>query len=216
MNCQYIIRKPGSTFSWDAGRTARFGLLGFVLIAPCTHFWYGWLAQTFPGTGALAIAKRVAFDQLVYAPTFIPAFFMSVKLLEGTAFKQSADDLIAQFPDIYKTNLLGESKRGAKRRAKKALLRVSTLNADTSVHNVATINPTTVSNYVAINTTCFISSRFRSYAVWVPASTINFAFVPVKYMVLFGNVVGLFWNTYLSFVSNSKKEEDGEEMKEEL
>lgn len=157
VNCQYIITPSGSTFSWDSGRTFRFGFLGFVLIAPCTHFWYGWLASTFPGTGALAIAKRVAFDQLVYAPTFIPAFFMSVKLLEGTPLQQSADDLIAQFPDIYKTNLL----------------------------------------------------------VWVPASSINFAFVPVKFMVLFGNVVGLFWNTYLSYVSNSVDKEEGKPKDEE-
>ena len=38
-------------------------------------------------------------------------------------------------------------------------------------------------------------------AVWIPAMIINFGFVPGQYQVLFSNVVGLFWNCYLSFMT---------------
>mmetsp|Transcript_7581 Transcript_7581/g.12755 ORF Transcript_7581/g.12755 Transcript_7581/m.12755 type:complete len:198 (-) Transcript_7581:832-1425(-) len=38
-------------------------------------------------------------------------------------------------------------------------------------------------------------------AVWIPAMIINFGFVPAQYHVLFSNVVGLFWNCYLSFMT---------------
>jgi hypothetical protein len=38
-------------------------------------------------------------------------------------------------------------------------------------------------------------------ALWVPAMIINFGFVPAQYHVLFSNVVGLFWNCYLSFMT---------------
>ncbi|GMI61552.1 hypothetical protein ScalyP_jg555 [Parmales sp. scaly parma] len=41
--------------------------------------------------------------------------------------------------------------------------------------------------------------------VWVPAQLVNFSVVPGRYQVLFSNFVGFFWNTYLSYVSNSKK-----------
>lgn len=38
-------------------------------------------------------------------------------------------------------------------------------------------------------------------AVWIPAMIINFGFMPPQYHVLFSNVVGLFWNCYLSFMT---------------
>ena len=48
----------------------------------------------------------------------------------------------------------------------------------------------------------FVDMYTTNLILWVPASTINFAFVPAKFMVLFGNCVGLVWNTYVSFKSN--------------
>ena len=91
-----------------------------------------------------SIIKRVVLDQAVFAPCFIPTFFLSVKLLEGRKLNESIEELRKVFVDMYTTNLV----------------------------------------------------------LWVPASSINFAFVPQRFMVLFGNVVGLVWNTYVSFKSN--------------
>ncbi|DAZ98631.1 TPA: hypothetical protein N0F65_000826 [Lagenidium giganteum] len=42
-----------------------------------------------------------------------------------------------------------------------------------------------------------------NWAVWVPAQLINFRFVTGSLQVLFANVVGLFWNSYLSYVSHA-------------
>ena len=50
-----------------------------------------------------------------------------------------------------------------------------------------------------------------NWALWIPAQTINFHFVPVKYHVLFSNFVALAWNAYLSYTSHEskpRKEED--------
>lgn len=45
-----------------------------------------------------------------------------------------------------------------------------------------------------------------NWMLWVPAQLANFALIPLKYQVLFGNVVALGWSVYLSFVSaNSGK-----------
>lgn len=41
-----------------------------------------------------------------------------------------------------------------------------------------------------------------NFALWVPAQFINFKFVAPVYQVLFANVVGLFWNVYLSAATN--------------
>ncbi|TDH66712.1 hypothetical protein CCR75_006573 [Bremia lactucae] len=43
-----------------------------------------------------------------------------------------------------------------------------------------------------------------NWVIWVPAQIINFRFVPATMQVLFSNVMGLVWNSYLSFVSHSE------------
>lgn len=41
-----------------------------------------------------------------------------------------------------------------------------------------------------------------NFSVWVPAQFINFNFVPPHLQVLFANIVGFFWNIYLSYAAN--------------
>ena len=44
-----------------------------------------------------------------------------------------------------------------------------------------------------------------NWTLWVPATCINFSVVPPKFQVLFSNVVALFWNMYLSKMSQQPK-----------
>lgn len=46
-----------------------------------------------------------------------------------------------------------------------------------------------------------VSTVLTNNAVWIPAQFINLGIVPPQYQVLFANFVGLFWNTYLSWVT---------------
>lgn len=71
----------------DWGRCARFALLGTVLVAPALHYWYGFLHRQLPGTAATTVVKRVALDQLGFAPAFIAIFLSSVMVLDGNAAK---------------------------------------------------------------------------------------------------------------------------------
>jgi len=41
-----------------------------------------------------------------------------------------------------------------------------------------------------------------NWKVWTVPQLMNFAVVPAEYRVLFRNVVGLFWNVYLSWIQN--------------
>mmetsp|Transcript_47508 Transcript_47508/g.70722 ORF Transcript_47508/g.70722 Transcript_47508/m.70722 type:complete len:219 (-) Transcript_47508:149-805(-) len=68
---------------WDATRTRRFWLLGFGLVAPTVHVWYRLLMTRIPGNSAVTVAKRVFFDQLLFAPLFNCAFLSSLWTLEG-------------------------------------------------------------------------------------------------------------------------------------
>jgi hypothetical protein len=45
-----------------------------------------------------------------------------------------------------------------------------------------------------------------SWSLWVPAQLINFRFVPVRYQLLFGNLVAVLWAMYISFAANTRGE----------
>ncbi|KAF0695243.1 Aste57867_13935 [Aphanomyces stellatus] len=46
-----------------------------------------------------------------------------------------------------------------------------------------------------------------NWVVWIPAQLCNFALVPPALQVLFSNVIGLFWNAYMSYISYKPIEE---------
>lgn len=50
------------------------------------------------------------------------------------------------------------------------------------------------------------STVVANFALWVPAQFINFKFIAPVYQVLFANIVGLFWNVYLSAATNKTVE----------
>ncbi|CAH0479231.1 unnamed protein product [Peronospora belbahrii] len=130
---------------FNVKRAAIFTFLGGGVISPILHVWYRILNTSLPGVSATAIAKRLAMDQLGFAPLFLPIFLSSVMTLEGRA-QFIPDKLQADWWPITKTN----------------------------------------------------------WIVWVPAQLVNFRFVPGSMQVLFSNVMGLFWNAYLSYASHSK------------
>ena len=51
-----------------------------------------------------------------------------------------------------------------------------------------------------------------NWILWIPAQAINFRFVPIKFQVLFSNVVDLLWNAYLSFYNSSSQQEAKDDM----
>lgn len=141
LGCQLVLEDG----KLDLKRLAIFTAMNGALVSPVLHLWYRFLGATVPGVATPAIAKRLAMDQLGFAPTFLPVFFSTLLALEGQADR---------IPDKLRQDWW----------------------------------PTTRANWT----------------VWVPAQLLNFRFVPAPLQVLFANVVGLFWNAYLSFVSHSQ------------
>ncbi|ORX64481.1 hypothetical protein DL89DRAFT_185337, partial [Linderina pennispora] len=96
---QSIENRTESTstpFCWDTRRTIRFVTWG-AICAPVLHKWYLFLNNQFPLPAldtsktlfASAVAKRVAADQLVYAPLGIAGFFIAMNAMEGHGWRSA-------------------------------------------------------------------------------------------------------------------------------
>nr|CDS27931.1 protein Mpv17 [Hymenolepis microstoma] len=57
----------------------------------------------------------------------------------------------------------------------------------------------------------YVSALRTNWMVWFPTQFINFTFVPVHFRLFVVNFVALFWNSFLSYVSQQKKTESKSE-----
>ena len=82
--CQLLIEgTPWREFSW--ARQAQIGSMGFLMLGPGLHAWYTLLARVFPGTGMAASLKRLAADQLIFAPILISSTLSFLAAVQGHA-----------------------------------------------------------------------------------------------------------------------------------
>ncbi|KAI4675886.1 uncharacterized protein J4E84_009861 [Alternaria hordeiaustralica] len=84
---------------FDFERTTRFMSYGF-LMSPIQHRWFGFLSRTFPVSKTatwLPALKRVAFDQFLFAPAGLAAFFTFMTVAEGGG-KRAVQ---RKFQDVY-------------------------------------------------------------------------------------------------------------------
>jgi len=89
-------------FRYNFIRTARMATVGFVLSGPMLHVWYKVLDRMVPGTGKVAVIKKIAADQLLYTPVSLAAFLGLLNALEG----KSVADLKAKMKRDYTSILL--------------------------------------------------------------------------------------------------------------
>eukprot|EP00545_Synedropsis_sp_CCMP1620_P005473 CAMPEP_0119009514 /NCGR_PEP_ID=MMETSP1176-20130426/4410_1 /TAXON_ID=265551 /ORGANISM="Synedropsis recta cf, Strain CCMP1620" /LENGTH=245 /DNA_ID=CAMNT_0006962041 /DNA_START=1035 /DNA_END=1772 /DNA_ORIENTATION=+ len=102
---QYIeARNEKRPLQWDLVRTSRFGLLGFVLVGPVMHYWYGAIMRWFPGNSTSIVAKRVMLDQFVCSPLFLPTFLSGLWVLEGKDADKLVPTLQHQLPTAIVAN----------------------------------------------------------------------------------------------------------------
>ncbi|XP_070500048.1 mitochondrial inner membrane protein Mpv17 [Chironomus tepperi] len=88
----------------DYKRSANFLLIGFCGGLGLRK-WYGALNSTFQGSNkTVCTIKKVAVDQLVFAPVFIGTLISSIGLLQGKKPIEIKTKLEAEFADILKAN----------------------------------------------------------------------------------------------------------------
>lgn len=104
--CQTFFENDGKNKSkkWDMYRTARMSFLGFALIAPVTHFWYGTLMKSIPGRNIKATLQRLALDQFIFSPPFLSAWVWSNMTLQGCNTNAIQSKLKLDYWDMLKAN----------------------------------------------------------------------------------------------------------------
>ncbi|KAK3280091.1 hypothetical protein CYMTET_12053 [Cymbomonas tetramitiformis] len=96
---------PFKDLDWK--RVGIFTVLGFGLVGPALHTWYGVLYKVVGGSGTKATLLRLLLDQGVFAPFFISLFTSSLFALQGTP------ELIVPKlkQDLFNTSAGGSGKR---------------------------------------------------------------------------------------------------------
>jgi len=98
---------PVSLHPYDWHRTLKFFFLGGVVVGPALHHWYSFLVRFSPAQTTAGALKRLALDQLVFAPTFIPVFFSGLQFLDGNFdLKQLRGKLERDYVDTLVANYL--------------------------------------------------------------------------------------------------------------
>ncbi|KAI8141489.1 hypothetical protein BJV82DRAFT_619377 [Fennellomyces sp. T-0311] len=90
---QQAIEKKGiENHEWS--RTMRMSGFGGVVAGPVLSTWYRFAELNIKGSTPLtALVKKVAADQLLFAPSFIGVFFSAQGLLEGKSAAEIQDKL---------------------------------------------------------------------------------------------------------------------------
>jgi hypothetical protein len=96
-----MTRDKDSPQWFDGERTAR--MAGYTLaITPLVHVWYGTLVKTFPASPV----KRMAADQILFAPTGLVLFLLSMGLLETGSLATGQMKLQENFMTVMQANYL--------------------------------------------------------------------------------------------------------------
>ncbi|XP_068212915.1 protein Mpv17 isoform X2 [Palaemon carinicauda] len=100
---QFVVEKKSfEQFQWQ--RTFRFFSLGTFFVGPTLGTWYGALHKYIGSGKGIVAVKKVAVDQLLFAPGFIVVFLVTLGILEGSSFEASQDMVRKKYKDILLVN----------------------------------------------------------------------------------------------------------------
>ncbi|XP_058454324.1 protein Mpv17 [Malaya genurostris] len=89
----------------DGMRAFRFLGIGFCIGGPGLRKWYGFLDKRITGSSrAVVTFKKVALDQLVFAPVFLGLLIGTIGLLQGHNKDEIEAKLKNEYTDILRTN----------------------------------------------------------------------------------------------------------------
>lgn len=90
-------------FQLDFKRSAGIGLWGLAFMGPVLHTWYS-ILDRMVSTGRFLVLKKVAIDQIFFAPFFNSAFMFGTGMLEGRSFNAVAQTWKNKFKDSMFAN----------------------------------------------------------------------------------------------------------------
>lgn len=90
----------------SAKRTARMMLWGGLGFAPIAHAWYNFIEKLAPGSTAMAVAKKIAMDQVFFAPSISTTFYMVTQSLEGKSLTDAFQVAKEKVPPTLRVNYM--------------------------------------------------------------------------------------------------------------
>ncbi|TYZ57973.1 hypothetical protein PybrP1_008428 [[Pythium] brassicae (nom. inval.)] len=95
-----------SSSSSDYARTGRMMVWGGLGFAPIAHNWYNLIERVAPGSAAIAVAKKIAMDQIIFAPAISSTFYTVTQSLEGKSVREALDVAREKVPPTLKVNYM--------------------------------------------------------------------------------------------------------------
>ncbi|XP_065843859.1 protein Mpv17-like [Oscarella lobularis] len=91
----------------DFYRTGVMTFTGLCIAGPVLRFWYLSLERLVPGKGSFTVVlKKIALDQLLFAPVFLAGFFTTIDLLERKGLEEIKKHLKAEYRNALITNYM--------------------------------------------------------------------------------------------------------------
>ncbi|CAG9858047.1 unnamed protein product [Phyllotreta striolata] len=89
---------------YDVARAARMFAVALILMGPLSHYYYTWLATTWPQRTPKVVAWKIVFDQVAVSPLNISVFFFGMSALEMKTAYEALEEFKDKFLDIYRAD----------------------------------------------------------------------------------------------------------------
>ncbi|KAG8248961.1 Protein Mpv17 [Homalodisca vitripennis] len=96
-----IEKRKFKGIEWN--RCARYASIG-LFIGPTVGIWYRVLEYQFGSGGVKILFKKIACDQLLFAPFFLGCLMCTIDTLKGKSVQETKEDLKNNYPEILLSN----------------------------------------------------------------------------------------------------------------
>nr|CDS32755.1 mpv17 protein 2 [Hymenolepis microstoma] len=97
---QYICQDDEKKFQIEWDRVWAFTATSIIL-APTVHYWYIFLDNVVIGTSVTAVAKKLAYDSLMFSPLYIFLFYCCQSIFERKHFYECFHKLHTNGPILW-------------------------------------------------------------------------------------------------------------------
>ncbi|GAA6020519.1 hypothetical protein JCM11491_001383 [Sporobolomyces phaffii] len=193
LGAQALVMSSGVPFSYDAARTLRFAVFG-ASMGPLAGVWNKFLEVNFPLRTVAPAPPNASFDEKFDK---FPIPELEKELPKGARFERGGPR-----PTAATTTVQTESAVSLKALLKRVaadqlgMAPISLLIFLFSMSLLEGLNGEETQEKIKNN---YWPILFVNWQVWPLLQLINFRYVPLKYRVPFGSILGILWTGFLSF-----------------
>ncbi|KAK4046821.1 hypothetical protein OIV83_005817 [Microbotryomycetes sp. JL201] len=183
-------------FVYDIARTARFALFG-VSMAPLAGAWNKFLEVTFPlrPNTPQHIASDIKLEKVKTEPSPIPG----LKLPKGSRLERGTGQSAAHDNDKEKRSTQGDvSVAALAKRVAADQLGMAPVGLFIFLFSMGTLEGLDGAQLKEKFRQNYFPILLVNWQVWPILQLINFRFVPLKFRVPFGSLLGILWTCFLS------------------